>query len=81
MPGANPPFMVANMMFICGIDSPTIFQGDSQAKRICGNVFDDDFMSCMYKAGKELYDNSESYSTLTVVNGKIRLNPGQKNNL
>ena len=24
-PGANPPFTVANTIFICGIDSPTLF--------------------------------------------------------
>ena len=29
-PGVNPPFTVVNVMFICGIISPTIVQGDSQ---------------------------------------------------
>ena len=48
-PKANPPFAVANAMFISSINSPTLFQGDSQAERISGEVFDDDFMSCMYK--------------------------------
>ena len=41
-PGANPLFMVANTIFICGIDKPTIFQGDSQDERISGEVFDDE---------------------------------------
>ena len=48
-PGANLRFTVANGMFTCGIDIPTIFKGESQAKRISGEVFDDDFVSCMDK--------------------------------
>ena len=79
--GANPPFTVANSMFICGIDSPTLFQGDLQAERISGKVFDDDFVLCMDRIVKELDDNLKSYSTLTSANGQIRLNPGQKNNV
>ena len=54
MPGANTPLTVANETFICGIDIPTIFQGDSQAERISREVFDDDFVSCMDKTVKEL---------------------------
>ena len=72
-PGANPPFTVANTIFICGIDSPTLNQGDSQADHIDSEVFDDDFVSCMDKKIKELDNNLKSYS-----NSQIRLNPGQK---
>ena len=43
-PGANPPFTVVNGMFICGINIPTLFQGDSQAKWISGELFDYDFI-------------------------------------
>ena len=43
-PGANPPFTVANEMFIYGINSSTLFQGDLQAERIYGEVFNNDFM-------------------------------------
>ena len=46
-PGANPFLMVSNMMFMCGVNTPMIFQRDSQAKQITGEVFDCDFMSCM----------------------------------
>ena len=60
-PGANPPFTVANVMFICGISSPTIFQGYSQAEQIYGEVFDDDFISCIDNTVKELDDNLKSY--------------------
>ena len=67
-------------MFICGIDIPTLFKGDSQVERIYGELFDDDLVSCMDKTVTELYD-LKSYSTLTDANGHIRLNPGQKKNV
>ena len=79
--GTNPPFTFANLMFICGINSPTLFQGDLQANRITGKLFDDDFMSCMNKTVKELDDDLKSYSTLIAANGQICLNLGQKNNV
>ena len=72
MPGANTPLTVANEMFICGIDIPTLFKGDSQVERIYGELFDDDLVSCMDKTVTELYDNLKSYSTLTAANGQIR---------
>ena len=80
-PGSNPPFTVSNVTFICGIDSPMLFQADSQAMRISGGVFYDDLISCMDKAVKELNNDLKSYSTLTAANSQIRLNPGQKNNV
>ena len=46
-PGTNSQFTVVNAMFICGINSPILFQGDSQAERISGKIFHCDFMSCM----------------------------------
>ena len=76
--GANPIFTVGDVTFVCGISSPTLLQGDSRAKQISGEVFDDDFMSFMYKIVKELDNYLKSYSTLTAANGQIRLNPGQK---
>ena len=71
MPSADTPFAVVNTVFICVIISPTLFQGDSQVKRIARKVFDDDFMSCMDKTVKELYDYLKSYSTLMAANGQI----------
>ena len=53
-PGANPLFTAANAMFICDIDSPTLFQGDSQAKQIAREVFNDDFVSWMDKIVKQI---------------------------
>ena len=61
-------------MFMCGINIPTLFQGDSKAKYIAGEIFDDEFMSYMDNTVKELDDYFKSYSTLTTANGQIRLN-------
>ena len=41
-------------------------------------MFDDDFISCMDKSYEEIEADIKSYSTLTVVQGKIRLQPGTK---
>ena len=65
-------------MFICGINIPTLLQGDSQAERVSGKVFDDDFMPCMIKSVKELNNYLKSYSTLMVANSQILINPGHK---
>ena len=46
-PGVNQPFIDANVILLCGINSPTLFNGDAQAKQIVVEVFDDDFISCM----------------------------------
>ena len=75
-PDANPPFTVTNTIFICGNYIPTLFQGNSQAERISGELFDDKFMSCIDKTVKELDNNLKSNSTLTATNGQISLNPG-----
>ena len=69
--GANPIFTVGNVTFVCGISSPTLLQGDSRAKHIYGEVFDDDFISCMDKTVQELDDYLKSYSTLMAANGQI----------
>ena len=77
-PGTNPSFTDTNTMFICGINSPTVFQGDSQTKWVYGKLFDDDFISYMDKKVKELDDEIKSYSTLTAMNSQIRLNKEPK---
>ena len=80
-PGPNPPFTVANNIFICGVDSPMLFNTSTQAQRIAEELFDDDFSSCMDKTSTELDEELKSYSSLTVTNGQIRLAPGVKRNI
>lgn len=47
-------------------------------ERIATDMFDDDFQTCMDKDLKELDDDLRSYSTLTIAQGQIRLQPGIK---
>ena len=75
-PDANTHFTVTNTIFICGNYIPTLFQGNSQAERISGELFDDKFMSCIDKTVKELDNNLKSHSPLTAANSQIPLNPG-----
>ena len=51
-PGTNQLFTVANSVFISSINSPMIFQGDSQSERISGKLFDDKLISYMDKTVK-----------------------------
>ena len=74
----QPPFTVTDAMVLCGVPNATMFNGNTQAQRIAEDVFDDDFQSTMDKTFHELEDDFKSYSTMTVNQGQIRLNPGTK---
>ena len=80
-PGANPPFMLANAIFDCGITDAALFDGNTKASRIATEIFDDDFTSCMDKTYVELDDDLKSYYILTAAHGQIRLTPGHKKNI
>ena len=80
-PLGAPPYTVANAIFICGVNNRVLFNGTTQAERIVGEIFDDDFESCIDKTMKELDEDLKSYSSLTVANGQIRLNPSQRKNV
>ena len=78
--GVNLPFTVANAVFYCGVMEGALFKDNTKSDRMSAELFDDDFLSCMEKTYEEFDEELKSYSNLTVVNGKIRLGPGQKNN-
>ena len=42
-PLGAPPYTVANAIFICGVNNRMLFNGTTQAERIAGEIFDDDF--------------------------------------
>lgn len=69
---------VHDVMVQIGIDDATLFNGATAAVRFATELFDDDFNSCMDKTFTELDDDLKLYSTLTVVQGQIRVTPGQK---
>ena len=81
MAAAAPTFTVIDVMAQCGVDNFVLFNGATQAQRFGTEVFDNDFHSCMDKTFEELDEDFKSYSTLTVANCQIRLNPGTKRNI
>ena len=72
---------VLNAIIACGVDHVALWNGSTAAERIASDVFDDDFYSCMDKSFEDLDDDMKSYSSLTVMNGQIRLNPVTKKNI
>ena len=44
-------------------------------------MFDDDLLSCMDKSYEEIEADIKSYSTLTIVQGQTRLQPGTKRSI
>ena len=78
---AAAPHTVREALALCGIDNVTIFNGQTRAERFAAEVFGDDFATGIDKSYDELQDDFKSYSSLTVAQGQIRLNPGVKRNL
>ena len=84
MAAAIPPipnFTVRDAMVRCGASDTIIFDGRSVAQRLAGDIFLDDFATCMDKTFDEVNSDLKTYSELTVAQGQIRLLPGIKNNI
>ena len=81
LPGANPPFTLANAMFDCSITDAVLFDSNTKASRIYTELFDDEFTPCMDKTYVKLDDELNSYSYLTASHGQIRIPPGHKKNI
>ena len=75
------PNTVLDSVIACGVNNVLLFGGNTQAERISTDVFDDDFESCLFKSNEELKEDLKTYSSLTVAQGQIRLQPGVKRNL
>ena len=45
------------------------------------DMFDNDFASCMDKSDEEIDSDLKTYSSMTILQGQIRLNPGSKRSL
>ena len=72
---------VLDSVIACGVNNVQLFNGQTKAQRIAGEVFDNDFESCRFKSIDELKEDLKAYSGLTAAQGQIRLNPGIKRNL
>jgi len=79
----NPPgpFTVLDALVLCGVDNVTLFQGETPATRLAEGLFSNSFMKCMDKTMKDLKEDFDTYSTLTVAQGQIRLIPTVKNKI
>lgn len=84
-PPPPPAWMVGNTvtvaMVACGVDNTTLFEGNTKARRIALDVFDDEFNTCVDKTIEELDNDFKDYSVLTVNQGQIRLTPSTKRNI
>ena len=75
------PNTVLDSVITCGVNNVALFGGLTQAQRIASEIFDNDFESCRFKTNEEVKEDLKAYSTLTVAQGQIRLQPGVKRNL
>ena len=69
---------VRQLLALAGVDDALQFNGETQAQRLSADMFDDTFTSCMDKTYEELDSDLKMYSSLTVAQGQIRLQPGTK---
>ena len=81
MKGINPYFIVEDVIYDYIVTDGALFNVDTKAYRMAAELFDDELSSSMDKTYKELDEELKLYSNLTVVNGKIRLGPGNKKNI
>lgn len=70
-----PVYTVANAMSACGIIP------EEHATRLADEVFHNNFSTTMDKSFKDLDKDIESFRTLTVAEGRIRITPGIKQKL
>ena len=63
------------------VDNVIFFQGETPAVRLAEGLFSNTFIKCMDKTMKDLKEDFDTYSTLTVAQGQIRLVPAVKNKI
>ena len=81
MAGIDPHFTVANAIYDCSVICGALFNGNMRADRMADELLDDDLYSYINKSFEEFDEDLKSYSNLTVDNGRIRIEPRQKNNV
>lgn len=81
---AVPANTVTDALTLCGVLVDTanaVWNGMNAAERIAGEVFNDNFNTCVDISFSELEDSWKTYSSLTVNEGRIRLRAGTKVNI
>lgn len=74
---------VHDAMIACGVDDTAAneFDGRTQAARVANDVFLDSFEMVARKSITQLMAEFKTYTSLTVANGRILLNPGIQNRI
>ena len=65
----------------CGVLDALSVAGLTQAARVAGGIFGNQFSTCMDITFKELDEHFKTYGELTVAQGQIRFAPGTRKNL
>ena len=71
-------FTIRDALISCGVDDVALYDKETAAAQLANDISVDDFSACMDKTYEDLDDNLKAYSTMTVANGHIRLNPSTK---
>ena len=69
---------VTDSLVSVGIDNVDRFNGQTNARRLAADLFNDDFGSFSDKIDDKIEADLKTYLALTVANGRISLQPGQK---
>ena len=75
MAGLPPVFTVYQAMMSAGVNDTDNFNGQSSAERLAEDIFDNDFVSCMDKSQADVEADFKSFSSLTLLQGQIRILP------
>ena len=78
MAAVPPALTVLDTIVVCGVNNAAHFHGQTPAQRILQDCFGDSFNAVMELTYEEIETDLKSYSTLTVANGQIRLDPRTK---
>ena len=78
MAGLPPVYTVHDAMIAAGVNDADNFNGQSSAERLAEDLFDDEFTTCMDKTYVDLDGDFKSFSSLTALQGQIRLVPRVK---
>ena len=73
---------VTDALALCGVPNANVlFEGRNAATRIASDVFGDEFITCMDITFDDLDNDWKTYSSLTALQGQIRLQPNVKKNI
>ena len=69
-------FTVRMAIADCGVDDVALFNGETEAERIAGDLFSNEFGTCVDKTDTDLKEEMNNFANLTIANGRIRVAPG-----